>query len=111
MTSFEEASFAFGGPRSGRSGPITVTLELDGYGTPDEEPEWFVIERIEGETSDANWFDEMWKDCGKWLLDRDLWNAKRLVIVGHCWWSRSSTPDGDDYDGGFEIDEIKEIVK
>lgn len=99
-------------PRSGRSGTLTVTLENDGYGTPDEEPENLVIVEVDGaDEKDVEWFKNEWGMCGRWLLDKEYRDARRLILVGRMWWARVATMDGDESDGGFEIEEVKELVR
>lgn len=98
-------------PRSSRSQPITVTLQNDGYGSADEEPDFLVVEKVEGAPEDVEWFQEDWRNCGVWLLDEELRGARRLVLIGRMYWERIATMEGDEFDGGFEVDEVRELIR
>ncbi len=77
-----------------------------------------VIEKAsdDGQLTDVEWFENDWDNGGVLILgglvDCDDFKAfRKLVVIGRMWSSYSNTPEGEDWDSGFTVDEIVEAVK
>lgn len=105
------------------SRPLKVVFVLDA--DEDERPSLESVQRVDGviekenedgRLTDVEWFENDWDSGGELILDGlvdcdSFKTYRRLVVVGHMWSSYSNTPEGEDWDSGFAIDEILEAVK
>lgn len=105
------------------SSPLKVVFALDA--DEDERPRLESVQRVDGvvenenddgQLTDVEWFENDWDNGGDLILggpvDCDNFRTfRRLVVVGRMWSSHSNTPEGEDWDSGFDVDEVLEAVK
>lgn len=103
--------------------PLKVVFLLDAE--DDERPCLESVQRVDGvvekenddgQLTDVEWFENDWGSGGALILDgpvdSDTFGTyRKLVVIGHMWSIHSNTPEGEDWDSGFTIDEIVEAVK
>jgi len=104
------------------SSKLRIVFEKDAE--DDDRPSLVSVQRVdgvievakEGCLTDAEWFENDWDNGGALILDGlvdsdSFGSFRKLVVVGHMWSSHSNTPEGEDWDSGFTVDELIESVK
>jgi len=108
------------GSKSSASGQIEVVFDVVNHSGDAEFPgdrEIEFVSIVGSETpdpgfamSDVEAFKNMYNEIGDdMFFDDGLPAPVRIKAVGHLWFEYSNTTDGEDWDGGFEVDEWEEV--
>jgi hypothetical protein len=101
-----------------KSGPIRVVIHVDLDDGLDMSSVVAMVASIErpgkGQLCDADWFHEDLSQCGLdellGLSDWDDLKSGLWVVEGYLWGECLQTVNGDEYDGGFEVEKAEPLT-